>query len=33
MGVVYKKFEDCNPNKKRKILRVFNDMIAHVLSN
>ena len=25
--------EECNPNKKRKILTVSDDMIAHMLSN
>ena len=29
----YKNIEECNPNKKRKILIVFDDMIADVLSN
>ena len=28
-----KNIEDCNPNKKRKILIVFVDMIANMLSN
>ena len=30
---IYKNMEDCNPNKKRKILIVFDDMIADMLSN
>ena len=30
---IYKKNEEYNPNKKRKILVVFDDMIAHILSN
>ena len=29
----YKNIEECNPNKKRKILIVFDDIIADVLSN
>ena len=29
----YKNIEECNPNKKRKILIVFDDMIADILSN
>ena len=28
MDDIYKNFEECNPNKKRKILIVFDDMIA-----
>ena len=30
---IYKNTEECNPNKKRKILIVFDDMIADMLSN
>ena len=30
---IYKNIEDYNPNKKRKILIVFDDMIADMLSN
>ena len=33
MDGVYKKFEDYNTNTKRKILIVFDDMIADLLSN
>ena len=33
MDDIYKNIEDCNPNKKRKILIVFDDMIADMLSN
>ena len=33
MDDIYKNFEEYNPNKKRKILIVFDDMIADVLSN
>ena len=33
MDNIYKNFEEYNPNKKRKILIVFNDMIADILSN
>ena len=33
MDKIYKNFEEYNPNKKRKILIVFNDMIADILSN
>ena len=29
----YKKIEECNPNKVHKILIVFDDMIADMLSN
>ena len=29
----YKNTEECNPNKKRKALIVFDDMIADMLSN
>ena len=30
---IYKNIEECNPNKKRKILIVFDDMIADMPSN
>ena len=30
---IYKNIEECNPNKKRKILIVFDDMIADMFSN
>ena len=30
---IYENIEDYNPNKKRKILIAFDDMIAHILSN
>ena len=30
---IYKNIEEYNPNKKRKILIVFDDMIADILSN
>ena len=33
MGNIYKNIKDCNPNKKRKILIVFDDMIADVFSD
>ena len=33
MDVIYKNIEEYNPNKKRKILIVFDDMIANMLSN
>ena len=33
MGDIYKNIEEYNPNKKRKILIVFDDMIADMLSN
>ena len=33
MEDIYKSIEDYNPNKKRKILIVFDDMIADMLSN
>ena len=33
MNNIYKNIEDYNPNKKRKILIVFDDMIADILSN
>ena len=33
MQDVYKNIEDCNPGKKRKILIVFDDMIADMINN
>ena len=30
---IYKNIEECNPNKKRKILIVFDDITADMLSN
>ena len=33
MDDIYKNIEECNPNKKRKMLIVFDDMIADMLSN
>ena len=33
MDDIYRKIEECNQNKKRKILIVFDDMIADMLSN
>ena len=33
MDDIYKNIEDYNPNKKRKILIVFDDMITDMLSN
>ena len=33
MDVIYINIEDYNPNEKRKILTVFDDMIADMLSN
>ena len=33
MDNIYKNTEECNPNKKRKILIVFDDTIADMLSN
>ena len=33
MADIYKNIQEYNPNKKRKILIVFNDMIADMLSN
>ena len=33
MDDIYKNIEKYNPNKKRKILIVFNDMVADMLSN
>ena len=32
MDDIYKNIEEYNPSKKRKILIVFDDMIAHILS-
>ena len=33
MDDIYKNIEECNPNMKRKILIVFDDMIPDMLSN
>ena len=33
MNGIYKKIEEYNPNRKRKILNVFDDMIGDMLSN
>ena len=33
MQDVYKNIEDCNPGKKRKILILFDDMIADMINN
>ena len=33
MQDVYKNIEDYNPGKKRKIIRVFDDMIADMINN
>ena len=33
MDDIYQNTEEYNPNKKRKILTVFDDMIAQILSN
>ena len=33
MGDIYKSIDEYNPNKKRKILIIFDDMIADILSN
>ena len=33
MDDIYKNIEEYNPNKKRKILTAFEDMIADILSN
>ena len=33
MDDIYKNIEECNPNKKRKILIVFDDMITDILNN
>ena len=33
MNNIYKKFEEYNPNKKRKILILFDDIIADMYKN
>ena len=33
MDDIYKSIEECNPNKKQKILIVFDDMIVDMLTN
>ena len=33
MHCVYNSIENCNPNKKRKVLIVFDDMIADMINN
>ena len=33
MSDVYKNTEDCNPDNKRKVLIVFDDMIADMINN
>ena len=33
MDDIYKNIEECNPNKKRKTLIIFDGMIADMLSN
>ena len=33
MDNIYKSIDDCNPNKKPKILIVFDNMIADMVSN
>ena len=33
MGDVYEKIDNYNPNRKRKILIVFDDMIADIMTN
>ena len=33
MDDIYKNIEECNPNKKQKILIVFDDMIADMRNN
>ena len=33
MKDIYKNIEECNPNKKHKMLIVFDDMITNMLSN
>ena len=33
MDGVYQNIDDCNPSRKRKILIVFDDMIADIMSN
>ena len=33
MNDVYEKIDNCNPNRRRKILIVFDDMIADIMTN
>ena len=33
MDDVYEDIDDCNPNRKRKILTVFDDMIPDIMNN
>ena len=33
MDDIYKNIEECNPDKDRKILTVFDDIIVDILSN
>ena len=33
MNYIYQNIEECNPNKELKILIVFDDMIADMISN
>ena len=33
MHDIYRNIEECNPNKKRKILIIFDDMMADMISN
>ena len=33
MDDIYENIKECNPNKKHKILVIFNDMIADMLTN
>ena len=33
MGDVYEKIDNYNPNRKRKILMLFDDMIADIMTN
>ena len=33
MDDVYENINDCNPNRRRKILIVFDDMIADIMTN
>ena len=33
IGYIYRNIEECNPNKKHKILIVFDDITADMLSN
>ena len=33
MQDVYKNIEDCNPDKRRKVLMVFDDIIADMINN